>query len=92
LGVIRRKPEIKYKNAGEFAALPQIQLQILQTGSRYTKDVLMYSTCTLSRAENDGVTDAFLANNADFRLIHKQTTIPAKDGGDGFFVAYLKRN
>jgi 16S rRNA (cytosine967-C5)-methyltransferase len=93
LGVIRRKPEIKYKSEEEFAGLPQIQSQILQTSAAYVKvgGVLMYSTCTLSRAENDGVIDTFIASANGFELIEKRTTIPQKDGGDGFFVAYFRR-
>ncbi|MCL2754457.1 MAG: 16S rRNA (cytosine(967)-C(5))-methyltransferase RsmB [Oscillospiraceae bacterium] len=101
LGVIRRKPEIKYKSESRFADLPQIQREILQSGSIYVKSggVLMYSTCTLSRAENDDVAEAFLAQNPEFELMSKQTFIPTKDGGnandsrsgDGFFVAYFKR-
>jgi 16S rRNA (cytosine967-C5)-methyltransferase len=93
LGVIRRKPEIKYKPAEEFAKLPQIQLEILQMGSRYVKSggVLMYSTCTLSRKENDDVVESFLAAENGFVLERKDTTIPSEDGGDGFFVAYLRR-
>jgi 16S rRNA (cytosine967-C5)-methyltransferase len=93
LGVIRRKPEIKYKPASDFAGLPAVQRQILETSSRYVKPggYLMYSTCTLSRAENDGITDAFIAENSGFELIEKRTTIPSEDGGDGFFVALFKR-
>jgi 16S rRNA (cytosine967-C5)-methyltransferase len=93
LGVIRRKPEIKYKPPEEFEALPEIQLAILRTGSRYVKvgGVLMYSTCTLSRAENDDVVAAFLTADSHFELMTSHTTIPTEDGGDGFFVAYLKR-
>jgi 16S rRNA (cytosine967-C5)-methyltransferase len=99
LGVIRRKPEIKYKPASDFEGLPAIQLAILRTGSRYVKvgGVLMYSTCTLSRAENDEVVKAFLNLECGqhgykmFDLIEKRTTIPTEDGGDGFFVAYFRR-
>jgi 16S rRNA (cytosine967-C5)-methyltransferase len=94
LGVIRRKPEIKYKNPEDFAGLPEIQRQILEVSARYVKSggYLMYSTCTLSRAENDSVADAFIAENSGFELIEKQTTIPSEDGGDGFFVALFKKN
>jgi len=93
LGVIRRKPEIKYKNPGDFEGLPEIQSQILQTASRYVKEsgTLMYSTCTLSRAENDDVIVNFLSNNSDFKLVDKHTVIPSRDGGDGFFTAVLRR-
>ncbi|MCL1831593.1 MAG: class I SAM-dependent methyltransferase [Oscillospiraceae bacterium] len=93
LGVIRRKPEIKYKPATEFDGLPQIQSAILNTSAVYVKSggVLMYSTCTLSRAENDGVVDAFIAERKDFNLMEKRTTIPSEDGGDGFFAAIMRK-
>ena len=89
LGVIRRKPEIKYKSESEFEKLPQIQLQILKTSANYVKDggFLMYSTCTLSKAENDDVVSAFANGNSDFELIEKKTSFPEKNGGDGFFAA-----
>jgi len=93
LGVIRRKPEIKYKPQSEFEGLPEIQLQILLISAKYVKDngVLMYSTCTLSRVENDDVIEKFLRDNSEFELIEKRTTIPSEDGGDGFFVAFLRK-
>ena len=61
LGIIRRKPEIKYKNNDDFAKLPEIQLAILCNAAKYVKvgGTLLYTTCTLSRAENDNVADAF---------------------------------
>ncbi|MCL2633390.1 MAG: methyltransferase domain-containing protein [Oscillospiraceae bacterium] len=92
LGVIRRKPEIKYKPEADFIRLPEIQGEILQTGSRYVKDkgVLMYSTCTLSKRENDDVIENFLKNNR-FDLSEKRTVIPSEDGGDGFFTAVMVR-
>ncbi|MCL1904326.1 MAG: methyltransferase domain-containing protein [Oscillospiraceae bacterium] len=93
LGVIRRKPEIKYKNLSEFDRLPDIQLQILKTGAKYVKEegTLMYSTCTLSRAENEAVVEKFITESNNFRLIDKNTTIPSKTGGDGFFMAIFER-
>jgi len=96
LGVIRRKPEIKYKPASDFDGLPTIQLKILQTSASYVKSdgFLMYSTCTLSRSENDDVIESFLSEPSikqQFELVQKKTTIPSTDGGDGFFVAILKR-
>lgn len=53
LGVIRRKPEIKYKEPSDFDRLPEIQYDILKTSAEYVKvgGTLVYSTCTLSRAE-----------------------------------------
>lgn len=105
LGVIRRKPEIKYKNPEEFNDLPPIQLSILENASRYVKvgGTLVYSTCTLSRAENDEVADAFAKEHPEFTPIvqtvaysgaansHKRTYFPDENGGDGFFTASFRR-
>ncbi|MCL1866040.1 MAG: class I SAM-dependent methyltransferase [Oscillospiraceae bacterium] len=93
LGVIRRKPEIKYKNPADFEGLPTVQSQILWTSAKYVKQggVLMYSTCTLSRRENDEVVDGFVEKSPDFTLMTKKTVIPSEDGGDGFFTAVLTR-
>ena len=103
LGVIRRKPEIKFKSNDEFERLPEIQLSILSTSSRYVKKggVLVYSTCTLSRAENDEVIDRFLSENNEFSPdpiggvfgeSYKASITPKRFDSDGFFIARLKRN
>lgn len=57
LGAIRRKPEIRFKKPEEFSGLPEIQFSIASNAARYLKPggVLVYSTCTLSREENDAV-------------------------------------
>ncbi len=105
LGVIRRKPEIKYKKLSEFDALPDLQLKILENSSRYVKagGTLVYSTCTLSRRENDDVADAFAKKHPEFLpiVVHipgapvengsKRTYFPDIDGGDGFFTASFRR-
>lgn len=103
-GVIRRKPEIKYKDPAEFAGLPEIQYQILETSARYVKPggTLVYSTCTLSRDENDNVADRFAREHPEFTPIvqpvpypapgdHKRTYCPDENGGDGFFTASFRR-
>lgn len=81
LGVIRRKPEIRYKSAAEFADLPALQLQILQQGAKMVRPggVLQYSTCTLRPEENQMVTEAFLAANPEFepRLLPMQSCFDA---------------
>ena len=92
LGIIRRKPEIKYKNEADFERLPQIQFDILTNGARYVKDkgTLVYSTCTLSKAENEEVVERFLRENSDFTLTFMETTFP-EALRDGFFTAKLER-
>ncbi len=105
LGVIRRKPEIKFKYAEDFEGLPEIQYQILETSARYVKPggTLVYSTCTLSRAENDEVAGRFAAAHPEFLPIVQpvpyagaagepmRTYCPDENGGDGFFTASFRR-
>lgn len=93
LGVIRRKPEIRYKSPEEMKDLPLLQYQILDTSSCYVKQEgrLVYSTCTLNPAENEEVVKRFLENHGDFQLIGQETLLPGKDRGDGFFIAVLEK-
>lgn len=105
LGVIRRKPEIRYKNPEDFENLPEIQYNILSTSSKYVKTdgIIVYSTCSLSRAENDDVVNRFLQDNPDFEPVQldeqifgkdcdfKISITPDKFNSDGFFIAKMIR-
>lgn len=68
LGVIRRKPEIRYKSPEDFADLPALQLQILSQAAKLVKvgGMVQYSTCTLRSEENEAVVAAFLEQHPDF--------------------------
>ncbi|MBE6806579.1 MAG: 16S rRNA (cytosine(967)-C(5))-methyltransferase RsmB [Ruminococcaceae bacterium] len=68
MGVIRRKPEIRYKQPEQFDALPALQLRILEQGAKMVRPggVLQYSTCTLRPEENQAVTEAFLETHPEF--------------------------
>ena len=106
LGIIRKKPDIRYKDLKETEALPGLQLQILKNVSRYVRPggVLMYSTCTVLPRENEQVVSAFLADNPDFapeKLALPEvfprnetgmlTLIPGEYDTDGFFICRLRR-
>ena len=106
LGVIRKKPEIRYKPREELAGLPQVQGEILENVSHYVKPggVLLYSTCTLRPQENEEVIQAFLSAHREFSLepftlpgpagevAQGQITIwPQRLETDGFFLAKLRK-
>jgi len=91
-GVIRKKPEIRFKTFESVQTLPVTQLKILEAASVYVKQggKLVYSTCTTLKNENDGVADSFLEKHPEFTEIDRQTTLPSLDS-DGFFASSLKR-
>ena len=68
LGIIRKKPDVRYKKPDDLFALPVIQRAILDNAARYVKPggTLVYSTCTILPEENQEVTDGFLAEHPDF--------------------------
>ena len=94
LGVIRRKPDIKYKDFTEFDSLCEIQSKILNNAIKYLKKggKILYSTCTLRIKENDDIVNSFLEKNKDFVCEYSHTFMPHTDGTDGFYCALLKNN
>ena len=106
LGIIRKKPDIRYKNLKETEDLPELQLNILENQSRYVKKggLLLYSTCTVLRRENEDVVAAFLQRHGDFFTeplplpghfpkndTGMLTLIPGQYDTDGFFICRLRR-
>lgn len=99
LGVIRRKPEIKYRSETDIASLSKIQYEILKTSSQYLKPggMLIYSTCTLRRAENEDIVERFLDESPDFEpvklngITSYSVTITPDIYSDGFFISKVRR-
>ena len=104
LGVLSKKPDLRYKSEESARDLPALQLEILKSSARYLKlgGVLVYSTCTLNPKENGEVVDAFLSENREFFSVDfevggissdngRLTLIPHIHKTDGFFIAKLKR-
>lgn len=72
LGLMRRKPDIKYhKTAADFEQLPKIQLEILESVSQTLKQwgIMVYSTCTITQEENQEVIATFLKKHPEFKKI-----------------------
>ena len=107
LGVLRRKPDARWKKSARDAkTLPSLQHAILESAAQTVKKggVLVYSTCTMEECENAAVVNAFLETYTDFaleetgRFLPVQKTaermvqiMPEADGPDGFFIARMRR-
>lgn len=68
LGILRRKPEIRYKEDLGLDTLPEVQYSILDNSAKYVKKggILIYSTCTLNPAENENNVSRFLSQHLEF--------------------------
>lgn len=93
LGIIRKKPDIRYKDPSGFAALLPIQAAILENAAQATAHGgrLLYATCTIRNEENRGQVERFLAEHEGFGLVKWETLWPHRRGTDGFFYALLRR-
>ncbi len=104
LGIIRKKPDIRYKELKPLERLPEIQLEILTNTARYVRPggCLLYATCTVLDRENEAVTAAFLAQTPEFHLEPftlpgvgqcpgQRTLWPHRHQTDGFFMAKLRK-
>ncbi len=90
LGVIRRKPEIKYKEEEDLSQLICIQRDILERAAEYVKPggTMVYSTCTINKEENHNQAQRFLRCHGEFELAEEKQFLPV-DGTDGFFICKM---
>jgi len=108
LGLLRRKPDLRYnKKPEDFMNLQRIQLEILDSVSTKVKlwGIITYSTCTMTREENDEVVSKFIETHPNFDVITVEAGAAAAgslDGkllkiyphhyhSDGFFISCLRR-
>ncbi len=106
LGIIAKKPDIRYKLEDEIKNLPEIQEKILNNALKYLKvgGELVYSTCTINKSENEDIVKKVLENNKNFELQPFSLEymgiksdgmlqlLPHVHNSDGFFIAKLRRS
>lgn len=99
LGILRRKPEIKYKPVSTFVSLPEYQYKILKNSTNYLKigGELVYSTCTINPHENQEVVSRLLGEDDRFAPVAidgeswYSNILPLEGASDGFFTSKIRR-
>lgn len=97
IGVIKRKPDIKWKRKYEdIKEITNIQKQILQNCSKYLKKggSIVYSTCSILKDENENIINQFLKDNKNFEILKyneklQMYNVKPDDEKDGFFICKL---
>lgn len=94
LGVLRRKPDIKLNIQPEdLDNIITLQKQILNNAAKYLKvnGIMVYSTCTLNKKENERQIINFLKQHPNYQLLEEKTIFPDEENCDGFYHAKLVR-
>ncbi|MBP3308631.1 MAG: 16S rRNA (cytosine(967)-C(5))-methyltransferase RsmB [Clostridia bacterium] len=104
LGVIGKKPDLRYKDLSGIGKLPPLQYEILEKSVGYLRagGRLVYSTCTLNPEENESVTDRFITEHPDFAYESftlggiyakdgRLTLLPHIHNTDGFYIALIRK-
>ena len=93
LGVLKRKPEIKYHDSSVMDTLIPLQKELLEISYKLLKNnsIMVYSTCTINKKENQYQIKQFLESHPDMTLIHEQCILPYEYHTDGFYIAKLKK-
>ncbi len=97
IGLVRRKPEIKYKDFSNIKKLSEIQYKLLENASQYVKlkGEILYSTCSILKVENEDIISKFLQENKNFEIVKtfgKDTfRTDVTMGSDGFSMTKLRK-
>lgn len=94
LGVLARKPEIRYRDSSAMDDLIRIQYELLKTSEKMLKKggIMVYSTCTLNKKENEKNIERFLESHPWMALEEQRTILPMEYHSDGFYMAKLVKN
>lgn len=93
MGVIRKKPDIRYRDPRDISQIPALQGAILRNLAEQVKPggALAYSTCTWRKEENRDVIDGFLSKHPEFTIEKERTFWPDLDQTDGFYLCLIRR-
>lgn len=93
LGVMKRKPEIKYHDSSVMDTIIPLQAKLLDNAYYLLKNngKMVYSTCTINKKENEQMIKQFLEKYPDMRIIEERKVLPFVHNSDGFYMCKLEK-
>ncbi len=93
LGVLMRKPEIKYHDSSAMDTIIPLQQKLLENAYYLLKDngKMVYSTCTINKKENEMMIDSFIKKHPSMKVIKQQSIMPYEYDSDGFYMCHLEK-
>lgn len=93
LGVLARKPEIKYHDSKIMDEIIKIQQKLLENSYVLLKNGgnIVYSTCTINKKENEKQILRFVCEHPDMRILYEETILPYQYHSDGFYMCLLEK-
>lgn len=94
IGVIHKKPDIKWRRKPEdIKELAEIQKKLLNESKKYLKvgGILVYSTCTVFKEENEDNVSGFLSENSEFEKIFEEQILTGSGGESGFYICKMQK-
>lgn len=93
LGVMKRKPEIKYHDSGAMDTIIPLQAKLLDNAYYLLKKngKMVYSTCTINKKENEQMIKQFLDKYPDMKIIEEKKILPYVYDSDGFYMCKLEK-
>jgi len=93
LGVLARKPEIKYQDSSSMDEIIKIQQKLLENAYFLLKNHgrIVYSTCTINKKENEKQIQQFMKNHPDMKVLKDITILPYQYHSDGFYMCLMEK-
>ncbi len=93
LGVLKRKPEIKYHDSSVMDTIIPLQQKLLENAYYLLKDngKMVYSTCTINKKENEMMIASFIEKHPDMQVVEQKSIMPYDYDSDGFYMCRLEK-
>lgn len=93
MGTMKHKGDIKLRlSISKLKEIEDLQMRILDNVEKYveSKGILVYSTCTINKGENEAQIQNFLLNHSNYHILEEKVILPTNKN-DGFYICKLEK-